>query len=285
LNFTSISRAESNPEQRTRSQQTSTAQQAGLASPVDNPEQLLHKRHRRTGTQAVDLNLESDTLGFAPPMLGSPSDIEPNPFLDCNTDPSGPVVPRRFRLSIPATILEEPFIKHDLDSAQHQANSNPQLPLTQSNTPTSAPPTTQSKMPSKTQMPTPLSLSAPKWDGQMKTLRNFLRIVEQLFRLAEISDDRQKLDWLISYVEADIADQWSSFPEFKTGPWNQFLDCLKIEYPELTSEEQGTMGQLRRLCREYSDISLLDEEWLMEFKRRFMYIAQKCLKPLAITGN
>jgi len=87
-------------------------------------------------------------------------------------------------------------------------------------------------MPLKTQMPTPLSLSTPKWDGQTKTLRNFLRIVEQLFRLAEISDDRQKLDWLISYVEADIADQWSSFPELETGPWNQFLDRLKIEYPE-----------------------------------------------------
>jgi len=29
----------------------------------------------------------------------------------------------------------------------------------------------------------------------------------------------------------------------------------------------------------------LDEERLMEFKQRFMYIAQKCLKPPAITGN
>jgi len=127
-------------------------------------------------------------------MLGSSSDIELNPFLDRNADPSGPVVPGRFRLSIPTAILEEPFIEHDLDLAQHQANSNPQLPLTQSNTPTPAPPTTQSKMPLKTQMPIPLSPSASKWDEQMKTLRNFLRIVEQLFRLAEISDDRQKLD-------------------------------------------------------------------------------------------
>jgi len=80
--------------------------------------------------QAIDLNLESDTLGFAPPTLGSPSDIELNPFLDHNADPSGPVVPRRFRLSIPAVILEESFIKHGLDSAQHQANSNFQVPLT-----------------------------------------------------------------------------------------------------------------------------------------------------------
>jgi len=112
--------------------------------------------------QAVDLNLESDTLGFAPLTLGSPSDIKPNPFLNRNTDPSGPVVPGWFRLSIPTTILEEPFIEHDLDSAQHQANSNPRLSLIRSNTLTPALPTTQSKMPSKTQMPTPLSPSAPK---------------------------------------------------------------------------------------------------------------------------
>ena len=53
-------------------------------------------------------------------------------------------------------------------------------------------------------MPTSLSPSTPKWNRQTKTLRNFLRIVEQLFRLAEISDDRQKLDWLISYVSQKV---------------------------------------------------------------------------------
>jgi len=116
-------------------------QQASLASLVDNPEQLLHRRRRRTGTQAVDPNLESDTLGFAPLMLGSPSDIELNPFLDRNVDPSGPIVPRWFRLLIPAVILEESFIEHDLYSAQYQTNSNFRLPLMQYNTPTPALPT------------------------------------------------------------------------------------------------------------------------------------------------
>jgi len=153
-------------------------QQASLALLVDNPEQLLYRKRRKTGMQAVDLNLEFDTLGFAPPMLGSPSDIELNPFLDCNIDLSGPVAPGRFRLLISATILEESFIEHNLDSAQHQANSNFQVLLTQSNTLTPAPPTIQSKMPLKTQMPTSLSPSAPKWDRQTKMLRNFLRIVE-----------------------------------------------------------------------------------------------------------
>jgi len=103
--------------------------------------------------------------------------------------------------------------------------------------------------------------------------------------VTEITDDRQKLDWLTSYADADIADLWSSFPEYEVGSWTLFLERLKIEYPELMSEEQGTMEQLRKLCREYQDISMLEEEWLMSFKRRFMFMAQKCLKPPAVTGN
>jgi len=42
---------------------------------------------------------------------------------------------------------------------------------------------------------------------------------------------------------------------------------------------------LRKLCRENAGINLLEEEQLMSFKRRFLYITQKCLKPPAVTGN
>jgi len=82
-----------------------------------------------------------------------------------------------------------------------------------------------------------------------------------------------------------MADQWLSFPEFERGSWSQFPDCLKIKYPELTSEEQETMGQLYKLYRKNLEISMLDKEKLIEFKCKFMYIVQKCLRPLAITGN
>jgi len=86
-------------------------------------------------------------------------------------------------------------------------------------------------------------------------------------------------------VDADIHDQWTSFKEYKAGSWNQFLERLKTEYPELTTEEQGSMDHLRKLCRENTGINLLEEERLMSFKRRFVYIAQKCLRPPAVTGN
>ena len=49
-------------------------------------------------------------------------------------------------------------------------------------------------MTAKLNMLMPLSPSTPKWDGQLRMLRNFLRIMEQLFRTAEIIDDQKKLD-------------------------------------------------------------------------------------------
>ena len=62
-------------------------------------------------------------------------------------------------------------------------------------------------MTTKLNMPMLLSLSTPKWDGQSRTLRNFLRIIEQLFRTAEITEDQKKLDWITGYVDANIHDQ------------------------------------------------------------------------------
>jgi len=45
------------------------------------------------------------------------------------------------------------------------------------------------------------------------------------------------------------------------------------------------MDNLRKLCRENAGINLLEEKQLMSFKRRFVYIAQKCLRLPAVTKN
>jgi len=86
-------------------------------------------------------------------------------------------------------------------------------------------------------------------------------------------------------VDPDINDQWTSFKEYEQGDWDGFMNCLKIEYPEITIEEQGSMEQLKQLCRETPEIDLAEEEHLLDFKRKFLFTVQKCLRPPAITGN
>ena len=106
-----------------------------------------------------------------------------------------------------------------------------------------------------------------------------------MLAVTEITDEAQKLRWLMEYIDPDINDQWTSFEEYARGNWDDFLSRLRVEYPEITNEEQGSMDQLRRLCWEITEIGLAEEECLLDFKRKFLFIAQKCLKPPAITGN
>jgi len=208
--------------------------------------------------------------------LGSPSDVELNPFLDTSAEQTGPIYLGKFSLSSVCIIPKES--PEELISEVTQALSDNLTSLLPSRSPTlSINPTTTSQtksdMTAKLNMLMSLSPSTPKWDGQSRTLRNFLRIMKQLFRTAEITDDQKKLDWITGYVDADIYDQWTSFEEYKAGSWNWFLERLKTGYPELTTEEQGSMNHLRKLCRENAGINLLEKERLISFKRRFVYIA------------
>jgi len=134
-------------------------------------------------------------------------------------------------------------------------------------------------------MPLALSLSAPRWDGRARNLQTYIRLVEWMLAATEITDKQQKLRWLTEYVDPDINNQWTSFEEYTRGDWDGFIGHLKLEYPEITTEEQGSMDQLRQFCRETPEIGLAKEERLLDFKRKFFFIAQKCLKLPAITGN
>jgi len=191
---------------------------------------------------------------------------------------------------LPATILEEPEEELNEDDSilitpLLDTNTNSTQPPPVLTTPPPQSPRSQRRMPFLPHMPMALSPSAPRWDGQAWSLRTYIRLVKRMLATTEITDEAQKLRWLMEYIDPDINDQWTSFEEYAWGNWDDFLSCLRIEYPEITNEEQGSMDQLRWLCREITEIGLAEEEHLLDFKRKFLFIAQKCLKPLAITGN
>jgi len=119
------------------------------------------------------------------PSLGSPSDVEPNPFLDTSAERTGPIYLGRFSLSSVRIIPEESLEELTSEVTQALSDKLTSLPPSQTSMPPFINPTTtlqnKSDITAKLNMPMPLSPSAPKWDGQLRMLRNFLRIMEQLF--------------------------------------------------------------------------------------------------------
>jgi len=163
----------------------------------------------------------SELSDWPTPSLGSLSDVKPNPFLDTLAERTGSIYPERFSLSSVCVIPEESPEELVSEVTQALSDNLTLLPPSQTSTPpfinSNTTLQTKSDMTAKLNMPMPLSPSAPKWDRQSRTLRNFLRIMEQLFQTAEITEDQKKLDWIIGYVDADIHDQWTSFEEYEAG--------------------------------------------------------------------
>jgi len=85
-NSLNLFRAEKQPETRTRSRQTSTAQRAGLVHLVDNPEHILQKKARVVAKRRCVSSEMSELSDWPTPSLGSPSDVELNPFLDTSAE-------------------------------------------------------------------------------------------------------------------------------------------------------------------------------------------------------
>jgi len=119
------------------------------------------------------------------PSLGSPSDVELNPFLDASAERTGPIYLGKFSLSSVCIIPEESLEELASEVMQAFSDNLTSLPPSRTSTLPFINPTTtlqtKSDMTAKLNMPMPLSLSTPKWDGQSRILRNFLRIMEQLF--------------------------------------------------------------------------------------------------------
>jgi len=196
-----------------------------------------------------------ETTIYHTPKLGSLSDHKPNPFVENRADRSRLSLPGLFDISRNkslATIVEELNLEEEiLEEASILSpeilgnTSNSQQP--QQN-PTPLPPRNNRRVPPTLHMPLALSPSTPRWDGQVRNLWTYIRLIEQMLAVMEIMDEQQKLRWLTEYVDPDINDQWTSFEEYMRGDWDGFMGRLKSEYSEITIEEQGSMDQLRWLC-------------------------------------
>jgi len=135
-NSLNLSRAENQPETRTRSHQTSTMQCAGLVHLVDNPEHILQKKARFVAKRqctSMEMTSEMSELSEWPTLsLGSPSNVKLNPFLDTSAEQIRSIILERSSLSSVCIIPKESLKKLTSEVTQVLSDNLALLPLSQS---------------------------------------------------------------------------------------------------------------------------------------------------------
>jgi len=137
-----------------------------LVHPVDNLEHILQKKARVVAKRRRVSSEMSELSEWPTPSLRSPSDVEPNPFLDTSAEWTGPIYLGRFSLSSVHVIPKESLEELVSEVTQALSDNLTSLPLSRTLTPPFINPTTtlqiKSDMTAKLNMPMPLSPSAPK---------------------------------------------------------------------------------------------------------------------------
>jgi hypothetical protein len=143
------------------------------------------------------------------------------------------------------------------------------------------------KMTNERRMVTPGSRDAPKFSAdQPEGLRRFVRLMEDLWKEAGVTEDSVKKRMIGKYADEDSEEEWAAFTSYGDGhSWPEFKKELIENYPEAAAAERGTPSRIRQLCAETSKVRLGDMPALYRFRRAFMAEAKKLQKPPEAMSN
>ena len=115
--------------------------------------------------------------------------------------------------------------------------------------------------------------SAPKYEGNNpRKLSRYFEELDFLFDACSITDNGQKKQFAIRYVDIDTEDGWKQLDEFTTGTYQQFKDAVLKLYPGADGERKWTIADLDMLTGEWSRMGFRNKEEFGDYHRRFLSI-------------
>jgi len=136
-------------------------------------------------------------------------------------------------------------------------------------------------------MISPAARDAPKFSSDKpQELRRFLRLMEDLWKEASITDDEEKKASLGKYADHESEEEWKAFENYPRGnSWDKFKEELITNYPEAAEAERGTPARIKQVCKDSRGIKLGDLGALYAFRRAFMAEAKKLTQAPAAMAN
>jgi hypothetical protein len=133
----------------------------------------------------------------------------------------------------------------------------------------------------------PGARDAPKFTSKKpEELLRFMRMMEDLWREAGVTDDEAKKEAIGKYADQASEEEWSALETFEKGrSWEEFKAEIIENYPEAAAAERGTPARMKLLCQGTTPIELGDLPALYAFRRAFMVEAKKLSKPPAAMSN
>ncbi|KAF8992501.1 hypothetical protein BDQ17DRAFT_1332254 [Cyathus striatus] len=128
-------------------------------------------------------------------------------------------------------------------------------------------------------LPSPTSRDSPKWDGEVKNLRQWLRQLEILYTHHGETNGKNKVQHALGCItDCDLAEEFEVFAESKAEDWNKFKKRILMEYDLDEVEKNGSVSKLEKIVATYRPIPVGEYREWKKFKLEFNKEAEQCKK-------
>ncbi|THU93964.1 hypothetical protein K435DRAFT_799288 [Dendrothele bispora CBS 962.96] len=122
-------------------------------------------------------------------------------------------------------------------------------------------------MPESPRMPRPGAKDAPVFDVASEDPRSYFKHLESLLEECKIDSDAEKKRHTLRYLPEDVEDQWKYQDHYKAGTYANWKKEILRSYTGKSDEDRGTIHQLRRIMKRFSNISITDAYEYAKMKR------------------
>ncbi|KAJ3555802.1 hypothetical protein NP233_g12120 [Leucocoprinus birnbaumii] len=121
-------------------------------------------------------------------------------------------------------------------------------------------------------MPARYERSAPKFDGQPRSLRRFFEDIDHLARECGLSQ-RETIQHTLRYLETNDYDIWASQPSSNGDDWLRFKADITALYPGSEESARYTVTDLENFVETNATVPIQDRLRFGEYYRTFVTIA------------
>ena len=103
------------------------------------------------------------------------------------------------------------------------------------------------------------------------TLIRFFKELEMIFTKAGVTIEADKKDMVVQYIDMELEDVWSSYPEFKdqTKSYINFKDAIIDHYPDASGEFLYSLHDIDALIGKRYQIGIRTLNDLIQFHNQF----------------
>jgi hypothetical protein len=128
---------------------------------------------------------------------------------------------------------------------------------------------------SKIAMPARGERAAPTFDkDKPRELPRFFSELEYLFKRAEITNEAEKKEQVLRYVDFEIEQIWKTFPEFSSvaSTYNDFKDAILDHYPDASGNYVYSLRDMDLLIGERQRLGIATSNDLSDYHLKFIAI-------------